>query len=84
MKPQSAVPQAVVPLSEVEDAAFHNALRISEGLFAHQIEGVAFLLARQRLILADDTGLGKTRQSIVAMRHAAPECPYLVICPASV
>jgi SNF2 family DNA or RNA helicase len=84
MKPLSPIPQAVVPSSEVEDAAFHDALRISEGLFAHQIEGVAFLLARQRSILADDMGLGKTRQSIVAMRHAAPEGPYLVICPASV
>ena len=84
MKPQSLLPQAVVPSSEVEDAAFHEALRISDGLFAHQIEGVAFLLARQRSILADDMGLGKTRQSIVAMRHAAPGGPYLVICPASV
>ncbi len=84
MKPQSILPQAVVPSSEVEDAAFHEALRLSDGLFAHQIEGVAFLLARRRSILADDMGLGKTRQSIVAMRHAAPEGPYLVICPASV
>jgi SWI/SNF-related matrix-associated actin-dependent regulator 1 of chromatin subfamily A len=84
MKPQSLLPQAVVPSSEVEDAAFHEALRISDGLFAHQIEGVAFLLARRRSILADDMGLGKTRQSIVAMRHAAPGGPYLVICPASV
>jgi SWI/SNF-related matrix-associated actin-dependent regulator 1 of chromatin subfamily A len=84
VKPQSILPQAVVPSSEVEDAAFHEALRLSDGLFAHQIEGVAFLLARRRSILADDMGLGKTRQSIVAMRHAAPEGPYLVICPASV
>jgi SWI/SNF-related matrix-associated actin-dependent regulator of chromatin subfamily A-like protein 1 len=84
VKPQSTLPQAVVPSSEVEDAAFHEALRLSDGLFAHQIEGVAFLLARRRSILADDMGLGKTRQSIVAMRHAAPEGPYLVICPASV
>jgi SWI/SNF-related matrix-associated actin-dependent regulator 1 of chromatin subfamily A len=29
-------------------------------------------------------GLGKTRQSIVAMKHAAPDGPYLVVCPASV
>jgi SWI/SNF-related matrix-associated actin-dependent regulator 1 of chromatin subfamily A len=84
MKPQSILPQAVTPSSEVEDAAFQEALRISEGLFAHQIEGVAFLLARRRCILADDMGLGKTRQSIVAMRHAAPEGPWLVVTPASV
>jgi SWI/SNF-related matrix-associated actin-dependent regulator 1 of chromatin subfamily A len=84
MKPQSILPHAVTPSSEVEDAAFQEALSISEGLFAHQVEGVAFLLARRRSILADDMGLGKTRQSIVALRHAAPEGPYLVICPASV
>ena len=29
-------------------------------------------------------GLGKTRQAIVALRHAAPGGPYLVVCPASV
>ncbi len=29
-------------------------------------------------------GLGKTRQAIVALRHAAPNGPYLVVCPASV
>ena len=49
-----------------------------------QVEGVAFLLRRRRAILADDMGLGKTRQAIIAMRHAAPVGPYLVVCPASV
>ena len=29
-------------------------------------------------------GLGKTRQAIVSLRHAAPGGPYLVVCPASV
>ena len=29
-------------------------------------------------------GLGKTRQAIVALRHAAPDGPYLVVSPASV
>ena len=29
-------------------------------------------------------GLGKTRQSVVAMTAAVPEGPYLVVCPASV
>jgi SWI/SNF-related matrix-associated actin-dependent regulator 1 of chromatin subfamily A len=58
--------------------------RIARGLFAHQVEGIAFLLARRRAILADDMGLGKTRQAIVALREAAPAGPYLVVCPASV
>jgi SWI/SNF-related matrix-associated actin-dependent regulator 1 of chromatin subfamily A len=29
-------------------------------------------------------GLGKTRQSILAMKHAEPDGPWLVVCPASV
>ena len=75
---------AIRPSSEVEEAAFHQAVALSKGLFAHQVEGIAFLLARRRAILADDMGLGKTRQSILALRHAEPSGPYLVICPASV
>ena len=66
------------------DQAFRAAARLAQGLFPHQIEGVAFLLGRTRAILADDMGLGKTRQAIVALRHAAPRGPYLVVCPASV
>ena len=66
------------------DRAFRDAAALSQGLFPHQIEGVAFLLGRRRAILADDMGLGKTRQAIVALRHAAPRGPYLVVCPASV
>jgi SWI/SNF-related matrix-associated actin-dependent regulator 1 of chromatin subfamily A len=66
------------------DAAFRSAAALAQGLFPHQIEGVAFLLGRKRAILADDMGLGKTRQAIVALRHAAPAGPYLVVCPASV
>jgi SWI/SNF-related matrix-associated actin-dependent regulator 1 of chromatin subfamily A len=64
--------------------ALEAARNLAQGLFPHQVEGVAFLLSRRRSILADDMGLGKTRQSIVAMTHAAPDGPYLVICPASV
>lgn len=57
---------------------------LAAGLYAHQVEGIAFLLGRQRAILADDMGLGKTRQSVLAMREAQPEGPYLVVCPAAV
>jgi SWI/SNF-related matrix-associated actin-dependent regulator 1 of chromatin subfamily A len=66
------------------DGAFRSAAGLAQGLFPHQIEGVAFLLGRKRAILADDMGLGKTRQAIVALRHVAPDGPYLVVCPASV
>src|SRR5262249_12968025 len=63
------------------------ATRISEaypGLYAHQRSGIAFLLSRRRAILADDMGLGKTRQAIIAVREAAPDGPFLVVCPAGV
>ncbi len=60
------------------------AQQLSQGLYPHQVEGLAFLLGRRRSILADDMGLGKTRQSVLAMTHAEPEGPWLVVCPASV
>ena len=66
------------------DLAFRKATELASGLFPHQIEGVAFLLGRRRAILADDMGLGKTRQAVVALKHVAPNGPYLVVCPASV
>ena len=61
------------PSSEVKEAALADARKLAAGLFPHQVEGVAFLLARRRSILADDMGLGKTRQAIVAMLQSAPE-----------
>ncbi len=66
------------------DAALSRAAALASGLYSHQVEGVAFLLGRRRSILADDMGLGKTRQSVLAMAEAAPQGPYLVVCPASV
>jgi SWI/SNF-related matrix-associated actin-dependent regulator 1 of chromatin subfamily A len=72
------------PSQEVCGEALARAERLARGLYSHQVEGVAFLLARRRAILADDMGLGKTRQSIVALVEAAPDGPWLVVCPASV
>jgi SWI/SNF-related matrix-associated actin-dependent regulator 1 of chromatin subfamily A len=72
------------PSSEVEEAALEKAQQLAKGLFPHQVEGLAFLLARRRAILADDMGLGKTRQAIAAVTHLEPEGPYLVVCPAAV
>ena len=66
------------------NTAQQQAEALAAGLYAHQVEGIAFLLGRQRAILADDMGLGKTRQSVLAMRQARPEGPYLVVCPAAV
>ena len=66
------------------NTAQQQAEALAAGLYAHQVEGIAFLLGRQRAILADDMGLGKTRQSVLAMRQARSEGPYLVVCPAAV
>lgn len=58
--------------------------RIAPGtLYPHQHEGVTFLLSRKRALLADDMGLGKSRQAVVAMEIGAPEGPVLIVCPAS-
>jgi SWI/SNF-related matrix-associated actin-dependent regulator 1 of chromatin subfamily A len=72
------------PFDKVSEEAFARANALSHGLFPHQVEGVAFLLGRRRAILADDMGLGKSRQAIIALKEAAAKGPYLVICPASV
>jgi SWI/SNF-related matrix-associated actin-dependent regulator of chromatin subfamily A-like protein 1 len=80
----SAVPTLHPPSDEVRLEAWTRAQSLAQGLFAHQVEGVAFLLGRRRAILADDMGLGKTRQSIVALTEAAPQGPWLVVAPASV
>ena len=73
-----------IPSHEVTATALARAQELAQGLYPHQVEGLAFLLARRRSILADDMGLGKTRQSIIAMREAESTGPYLVVCPASV
>src|SRR5262245_11957811 len=57
---------------------------LATGLYPHQVEGLAFLVARRGVILADDMGLGKTRQAVLALPEAAPGGPWLVVCPASV
>src|SRR6476469_6750897 len=81
---QAAAFAQLLKLSGDPDAAFRSAVALADGLFPHQIEGVAFLLGRRRAILADDMGLGKTQQAIIALRHVAPNGPYLVVSPASV
>lgn len=56
------------------------------GLFPHQQEGLAFLLAprpTRGAILADEMGLGKTRQAILAAHLAHAEGEFLIVCPAA-
>ncbi len=55
-------------------------------LFPYQVEGVAFLAARGRGLLADDMGLGKTLQAIAAGSWLADHAGVkriLIVCPAS-
>ncbi|MDD5319588.1 MAG: SNF2-related protein [Methylococcales bacterium] len=59
---------------------------IKARLFPYQTEGVAFLAARGRALLADDMGLGKTLQAISAASWLVDNSgirKVLVICPAS-
>ncbi|CAK0769237.1 DEAD/DEAH box helicase [Gammaproteobacteria bacterium] len=55
-------------------------------LYPYQVEGVAFLAANGRALLADDMGLGKTLQAIAAahwLQQQADARRVLVVCPAS-
>ena len=55
-------------------------------LYPYQVEGVAFLAANGRALLADDMGLGKTLQAIAAsvcLRNDEGVKTTLVVCPAS-
>ena len=55
-------------------------------LYPYQVEGVAFLAANGRALLADDMGLGKTLQAIAAagwLQQHANAKRILIVCPAS-
>ncbi len=55
-------------------------------LYPYQVEGVAFLAATGRALLADDMGLGKTLQAIAAARTLMDRegvAHTLIVCPAS-
>jgi SWI/SNF-related matrix-associated actin-dependent regulator 1 of chromatin subfamily A len=51
-------------------------------LYKHQEEGIKFLLSRNGCILADDMGLGKSAQSIIAALESGAK-KILVVCPSS-
>jgi len=50
----------------------------------HQKIGIDFLLANTRALLADEAGLGKSRQVLEAAKHRVKGRKLLVICPASI
>ena len=51
-------------------------------LYEHQKDGIKFLLSRNGCILADDMGLGKSMQSIIAALETGAK-KILVVCPSS-
>ena len=53
------------------------------GLRDYQVAGVRHLLGLSSALLADDMGLGKSRQAVVGGRLAAGDSAVLVACPAS-
>lgn len=52
-------------------------------LYEHQEKGIKFLLSRNGSILADDMGLGKSIQSIIAALESGAK-NILVVCPSAV
>ncbi len=51
-------------------------------LYQHQEEGIKFLLSRNGCVLADDMGLGKSIQSIIAALESGVN-KILIVCPSS-
>lgn len=69
---------------DVDFTKYNTILKKSnKTLYAHQEAGVKFLLTRNGCILADDMGLGKSIQSIIAALEAGAQ-NVLIVCPSSV
>ena len=68
---------------EVDFEKYNKVLAKSKKkLYKHQEEGIKFLLSRNGCILADDMGLGKSIQSIIAALESGAK-KILVVCPSS-
>lgn len=66
----------------VDEAAL-RAVAASAGLRDYQVVGVRHLLSQTSALLADDMGLGKSRQTVCACRLAAGDGRVLIVCPAT-
>jgi hypothetical protein len=53
------------------------------GLRDYQVAGVRHMISQSGCLLADDMGLGKSRQMVVATRMVAGDGRVLILCPAS-
>ncbi len=67
------------PVDEVELARVAN----DAGLRDYQVAGVRHMISQSGCLLADDMGLGKSRQVAVAARMIAGDGRVLILCPAS-
>ena len=68
---------------DVDFTPYNDILALTgKKLYKHQEEGVKFLLSRNGSILADDMGLGKSIQSIIAALESGAK-KILVVCPSS-
>lgn len=72
------------PITVDVDFTPYNDILAKQGkkLYQHQEDGIKFLLSRNGSILADDMGLGKSIQSIVAALESGAK-KILVVCPSS-
>ena len=72
------------PINVEVDFEKYNKILAKQGkkLYQHQEEGIRFLLSRNGCILADDMGLGKSIQSIIAALESGAK-KILVVCPSS-
>ena len=69
---------------EVNFDKYNDILKKSgKQLYKHQEEGIKFLLSRNGSILADDMGLGKSIQSIIAALESGAK-NILIVCPSAV
>jgi SWI/SNF-related matrix-associated actin-dependent regulator 1 of chromatin subfamily A len=85
-----------IPKTQVHDDPYFEPIKINvdftpyneilskqnKTLYKHQEEGIKFLLSRNGCILADDMGLGKSIQSIIAALESGAK-KILVVCPSS-
>lgn len=68
---------------DIDFTKYNNILaKTGKKLYEHQEDGIKFLLSRDGCILADDMGLGKSIQSIVAALESGAK-KILVVCPSS-
>lgn len=74
---------ATEALREVPLPANLDEVLASFNLYAYQRDGVVHILSHTATLLADDMGLGKSRQAIAASHIRAGEGQVLIVCPAS-